>query len=315
MKKGKKIWNRLLSLVLCLVMVTGMFAGMGMEAEAQDVWMDNVYRFVVTPGNTGQEFYNQLMDKIINTNGYYKSHKQYSYIATEYNNGGEHISIEDCKEYSFTTKRYELHCRTSNGYAEGNPNYIELWHIFRIDVIVAYSIGVSVSGAQDDGGITVNDKNYNGGEISPNSSLTFEVKNVTDYAPTVTFDGKTLSASNGTYTISKDDIANASDRTINVIYDLMNKSTITIDDPGHVIIEFNGSRDESQTVGKSGSYTILAKAHTGYLVTDILVDTNKVLSGNSTTLTLNNWQPTADSHTISAKVVKKEIKAKDGTIN
>ena len=82
MKKGKKIWNRLLSLVLCLVMVTGMFAGMGMEAEAQDVWMDNVYRFVVTPGNTGQEFYNQLMDKIINTNGYYKSHKQYSYIAT-----------------------------------------------------------------------------------------------------------------------------------------------------------------------------------------------------------------------------------------
>ena len=34
MKKGKKIWNRLLSLVLCLVMVTGMFAGMGMEAKA-----------------------------------------------------------------------------------------------------------------------------------------------------------------------------------------------------------------------------------------------------------------------------------------
>lgn len=34
MRKGKKIWNRLLSLVLCLVMVTGVFAGMGMKAKA-----------------------------------------------------------------------------------------------------------------------------------------------------------------------------------------------------------------------------------------------------------------------------------------
>ena len=34
MKKGKKIWNRLLSLLLCLVMVTGVFAGMEMDAEA-----------------------------------------------------------------------------------------------------------------------------------------------------------------------------------------------------------------------------------------------------------------------------------------
>lgn len=36
MKKGKKIWNRLLSLVLCLVTVTGMFAGMEMEAYAAE---------------------------------------------------------------------------------------------------------------------------------------------------------------------------------------------------------------------------------------------------------------------------------------
>ena len=36
MKKGKKIWNRLLSLVLCLVMVTSVFAGMGMEADAEE---------------------------------------------------------------------------------------------------------------------------------------------------------------------------------------------------------------------------------------------------------------------------------------
>lgn len=172
---------------------------------------------------------------------------------------------------------------------------------------------MSVSGASG-GGITVNNENYNGGEISPNSSLTFKVKNVTDYTPTVTFDGKTLSGSNGTYTISSADIANASDRTIRVNYELTNKSEITINNPGNVTIRFNNNTDTLQTVGKSGSYTISARAHNGYWVTDILVDGQSVCSGNNTTLTLN-WQPTANSHTISANVVKKEIKAKNGTIN
>lgn len=51
MKKGKKIWNRLLSLVLCLVMVTGVFAGMGMEVEAAQPTTHNVMVQALDYGN------------------------------------------------------------------------------------------------------------------------------------------------------------------------------------------------------------------------------------------------------------------------
>lgn len=90
MKKGKKIWNRLLSLVLSLVMVTGMFAGMGMEAKAAiipgsneqannggSIGYDHIW--VLTPGNTGTEFYNRVED--IPLTGYAEI-KDLTYITT-----------------------------------------------------------------------------------------------------------------------------------------------------------------------------------------------------------------------------------------
>ena len=65
MRKGKKIWNRLLSLMLCLVMVTSVFAVMGMEAKAAtaprydtqgDYGTGSERDWRLTPGNTGEDF-------------------------------------------------------------------------------------------------------------------------------------------------------------------------------------------------------------------------------------------------------------------
>ena len=321
MKKGKKIWNRLLSLLLCLVMVVGIFAGMGIEAEAAtipgseeqannggNIGYDHIW--VLTPGSTGTQFY----DKVSGLRaGNYAVLKELTYITTsQYGLDSDKGFFwqTDCKDKEFTDGEYWVYI-FSDSY--NGTKYVRVRYEHKVTVRVRYSIDVSVSGASG-GGITVNNNDYSGGEISEGSSLTFGVKNVTDYTPTVTFGGTTLSGSNGTYTISSDDIANASDRTIRVNYELTNKSEITINNPGNVTIRFNNNTDTLQTVGKSRSYTISARAYNGYSVTDILVDGQSVCSGNNTTLTLN-WQPTANSHTISANVVKKEIKAKNGTIN
>ena len=186
--------------------------------------------------------------------------------------------------------------------------------IYYVDIHVEYSIDINISGAA--GSITYSGNKYNDGSfrVAENTGITFSVNSVTDHTPEVSFNGNTYTSNNGVYTISANDIKNASDRTIKVNYNLTNGSSITINQPSNATITFNGSTNSPQLVGKSGTYKISAQADDGYIIKTLYVDGINFNVSSDEKIEVD-WSPESGEHTITADVEKLELKVHDGSIN
>lgn len=322
--KNTHLKTKILSLVLAFVIALSMMPAAIFTAFAASrfptpnggtVNGHKTLYWTIAPNNTGEQMYKKIESEIVN-GGYVNSGlKQHTFIskgipasAATFNESNAYSWQTECKNTNFTAGTYYIY-----GFQYGiNVNYL-IRYEYVVHVSFGYPVNISVSGAS--GSVAINGSNYSSGtyNVGPNNSLSFTVSKITDYTPTVTFNGKTLTANNGTYTISNATLAAATDRTIKLTYTMTNGSLITLQQPANATITINGSSASPQTIGKSNTYTLTVKAKgTGKnIITGVYVDDKPIFIQEGETVTVN-WQPTAASHTITATTDALGIKVHDG---
>ena len=223
MKKAKKILSVVLTLVIVLSMMpmTALAASRFPEPNGGTVNGYKKLSWALAPGATGQEMYDRIESEIVK-GGYVNSNlKQHTFISKEIPASAATFDENDaylwqeCQSIDFTEGTYYIY-----GFGYGiNVNYLVRYE-YVVNVTIGYSVGISVSGAS--GAVVIDGANYSKGTyvVKPNNGLSFTVSEAADntHIPSVTFDGKELSANGGTYTLSAAAISSASDRTVRVTY-------------------------------------------------------------------------------------------------
>ena len=309
-----KSMKKLLSLMLAFVMVIGMFAGTGMEAKAvsedEVVTISGTLSVTFTPGANGEEFYNYVKNTIYpkgwSNGSIYKSNTSYTYIKCP---GGSTVNLESaCKSTSFSAGTYEVFCRTHNNKA--GDSRINFWHKYTVNVSLAYTVGISVSGAPSGyGGVKVNGSAAGSSvKVAPGGTVAFEVIAVPGHKANVSYGTASCSVSGNTYTFSN--VNQQFD--FKVTYEATDYATVTFSQPTGATISVNGETDGSVQVISGLPYTVKVTADDGYGLSSISVDgtAQNITNAKEMSFTVTAGAK-GSTHTVAATAKKIQITVKD----
>jgi len=318
--KTKKLIKKATGFAVCLAVMFSVFGGITASAASRFPEPNGgtsnglgTFYWTLTPGNNGQHMYDKIESDIHGPKGVKSSLKQYTFISKEnaattlFDENKAYSWQDDCKGTSFAEGNYYVYI-----YHYGlNVNYY-IRHEYIVNISHGYEVGISVSGAG--GKVTIGGSEYSGGtyKAGTGDSIAFTVSSIADYTPVVTFNGQTLTANNGTYTISNSMLAAASDRTIKVNYTMTNGSVVTLVQSSTATITINGNSASTQTLGKSGTYTLKAEAKGKNIVTKLMVDGETFFLPEGASIVVEGWKPTKSTHTVTATTEPLSIKVFNG---